>query len=61
MIMEEDLDIFNKLQEAGSNYIRDYAYKNGKYIYEFMNNHDVGKSTYGQLMDLAAKGKKVNT
>ena len=50
---EEELRIFS------SSYIRDYAYDKGNNIYEFMNKHDIGKSTFGSLMDSAATGKDV--
>ncbi len=42
-----------------SNIIRDYAYKNGNAIYEFMDKFEIGKSNYGKIMDAAAKGKGV--
>lgn len=39
--------------------VREYAYNNGDVIYNFMKNHKIGESTYGQIMDAAAKGKGV--
>ena len=52
----DDYDIF---ENASLMYIRDYAYKNGNAIYDFMNRNNIGKSTYGAVMDAAAKGKGV--
>lgn len=57
----EGNEIFNSFREAGSNYIREYSYKHGNEIYNFMNKYDIGKSSYGQLMDEAAKGKHIIT
>lgn len=51
-----DFDIF---ESSSAMYIREYAYKNGSAIYDFMNKNSIGKSTYGTMMDAAAKGKGV--
>lgn len=42
-----------------SNYIREYAYKNGNSIYYFMKKFNIGESNYGKIMDAAGKGKNV--
>jgi hypothetical protein len=52
-------DLYKTSEEYSSFYIRDYSYKHGKTIYDFMNRYNVGRSTYGKMMDAAAKGKKV--
>lgn len=48
-----------QLEKFSSFYLRDYAYKNGKHIYDFMDQYNVGKNAYGKLMDSAEKGRKV--
>lgn len=53
--MEND----NTLDSIAVNYIRDYAYKNGGHIYDFMDANKIGHSAYGKLMDASAKGKGV--
>lgn len=46
-------------EEIISHVIRDYAYKNGNSIYEFMKTYKIGESDYGRIMDAAAQGKGV--
>lgn len=52
-------DFNEEFNTFSSNYIREYAYKNGNEIYKFMNKNKIGHSSYGKLMDSAAKGKGV--
>lgn len=47
------------LEDASLAYLRDYAYKNGRAIYDFMDKNKIGASAYGSMMDQAAKGKGV--
>lgn len=54
--MNDNREVFEMLS---ANYIRDYAYKNGRGIYDFIDKNKIGHSTYGKLMDSAAKGKGV--
>jgi hypothetical protein len=53
---KQQIDMLNNVS---TDYIRDYAYKHGKEIYNFMNKYGVGHSAYGKIMDAAAKGKGV--
>jgi hypothetical protein len=48
-----------RLGEVTTYYIRDYVYKHGNDIYNFMNKYDIGHSTYGSLMDGIGRTKKV--
>jgi hypothetical protein len=48
-----------ELSEASSVYIRDYAYKHGDSIYNFMNQYNVGHSEYGKMMDAVGRTKHV--
>ncbi|MDR3595063.1 hypothetical protein [Clostridium sp.] len=50
---------YNIINDAATNYIREYAYKNGNEIYGFMKKFNIGDSNYGRIMDAAAKGKGV--
>ena len=52
------MDKYND-KEIGANILRDYAYKNGTEIYDFMKKHKFGESAYGKIMDAAAKDKHV--
>lgn len=53
------MDNYDIFESTSLMYIREYAYKNGNAIYNFMEKNNIGKSTYGALMDAAAKGKGV--
>lgn len=53
------MNINEEFNTLSSNYIREFAYKNGNEIYTFMNKNKIGYSSYGRLMDSAAKGKGV--
>lgn len=53
------MDNYDIFESTSLMYIREYAYKNGNAIYNFMEKNSIGKSTYGALMDAAAKGKGV--
>lgn len=49
----------NKYQgwsEVSSNYIRNYSYENGDFIYEWMKRNGIGESDYGKYID--ALGRK---
>jgi hypothetical protein len=58
--MNEDNPLFDSIKIVGANYIRDYAYKNGNTIYDFMKQHAIGESTYGQLMDALGSHEAVH-
>jgi len=51
---------FEEFQVVGSNYLRDYSYKNGSTIYDFMKKYEIGESDYGKLMDIAGKHEAVH-
>lgn len=48
-----------KLSEVSSDFIRAYAYEHGDKIYDFMNEFEIGHSTYGKMMDAVGRTKKV--
>lgn len=48
-----------KLMQFAMDYLRDYAYKNGKSVYDFMDANKIGKSAYGAFMDAAGRDKGV--
>ena len=48
-----------KLFQRSSDCLRDYAYKHGNVIYDFMDANKIGKSTVGALMDAAGRGRGV--
>lgn len=52
-------DNYDVINDAATNYIREYAYKNGNEIYKFMKKFNIGESNYGKIMDAAAKDKGV--
>lgn len=45
--------------ELGAHYLRSIGNEHGDQIYAFIDEHDVGKSAYGRLMDAAGNGKGV--
>jgi len=51
---------FEEFQVVGSNYLRDYSYKNGNSIHDFMKKHEIGESGYGKLMDIAGRHEAVH-
>ena len=48
-----------KLFQRSFDCLRDYAYKHGNAIYDFMDANTIGKSTVGALMDAAGRGRGV--
>ncbi|MBF0515469.1 MAG: hypothetical protein HQK81_15610 [Desulfovibrionaceae bacterium] len=58
MIDSDSTSDFEVAQRASANYIKYYA-DNNLDIYKFMDHFDIGKSSYGKLMDAAANGKHV--
>lgn len=48
-----------KLTQFSLDYLRDYAYKNGSGIYQFMDANKIGKSAYGAFMDAAGRSRGV--
>ena len=48
-----------KIAQIASDYLRKYSYAHGNEIFAFMKANRIGESTFGQLMDAAAKGKGV--
>ena len=48
-----------KLFQRSSDCLRDYAYKHGNAINDFMDANKIGKSTVGALMDAAGRGRGV--
>jgi hypothetical protein len=48
-----------ELGETSAAYIRDYAYKHGDCIYNFMDQYNIGHSEYGKMMDAVGKTKHV--
>jgi hypothetical protein len=57
--MDDSDDTVGRGPELASHYLRDGAHEYGDQIYAFIEEHDIGKSAYGRLMDTAANGKGV--
>lgn len=49
-----------KVQNLSANYIRQYSYIHGNDIYRFMDKYDIGKSTFGKIMDAAGRREAVH-
>jgi hypothetical protein len=59
MKIQTSKDTFEKISEVSSYYLRDYAYKHGNKIYNFMNKYEVGHSAYGKMMDAIGRTKHI--
>jgi len=47
------------LSNVSTDFIRAYAYRHGREIYNFMNKYNIGHSAYGKMMDAAGRAKHV--
>ena len=48
------------LHQAAANSVRDFAYRNGNAIYEFMQMYNIGQSAFGQLIDSVGRNEAVH-
>jgi len=57
--MSNSDDPVGRSPELAFHYLRSLGYEQGDQIYGFVEEHDIGKSAYGRLMDAAGNGKGV--
>lgn len=57
--MKESNDPVKRRSELAVNYLQSLGHDYGDEIYEFMDEHDIGKSALGSIMDAAGNGKGV--